>query len=76
MYKGSKDDNSYWTFGPGTNGELILEVQENNLASYFNDRGWWYTQHNTIGMDKAIFIHLKPVAGEEETRIKLVCEAS
>lgn len=76
MYKGSKGDNSYWTFEPGTNGELILEVQENNLASYFNDRGWWYTQHNTVGMDKAIFIHLKPVAGEEETRIKLVCEAS
>lgn len=71
-YTGHKGDNNGWTFEPMASDTLRIVNEEYNLIASFDQRGNNYVSHDVVTMNKALFIHLKPVAGEAETRIKLV----
>lgn len=72
LYMGTKGDGNGWSYDVMVRNNMRIRVEEYSLSAVPSNYGWSYVNHDTPGMNKAIFMHLKPVSGQTETRIKLV----
>lgn len=72
QYVGTKGDGNGWSFEVMERNNMRIQVEEYSLSVIHSYSGWSRIDHDTPGMNKAIFMHLKPVSGQTETRIKLV----